>query len=157
MSQITHNLTNPGQPPVAGDWCRWSNGVEKPYWPAVTDTRPIVVVTTITNLGTSQTIAQQAPDNLISLQQGDSTRWNVALQDAAGAVLDITQNFVLPLAGLLGSQPRIINIAFANGLAEFDLTWPTAGLWECAEAQINMDLLPAEQLRFAGCRIKVCE
>ncbi|GAB3021792.1 hypothetical protein [Bowmanella dokdonensis] len=130
--------------------------------------KPELILASVTDLATGQAISPQEPGNLISMKAGTTCRFRVEQQmngevisqvpDGQGGYVPNNAEFALPLAGLLGTAPRIIDIAFVGGIAEFDVTWKTPGLWEVTVAEVNMDIAdPAQHFAFAGCRIKVRE
>lgn len=117
-----------------------------------------LVVQSVTNTADNTDLPIEAPNNTVSVKAGTTTGFHVEIQDDSGNVLPVTQSFALPMAGLLGTSPRLIDIDFTNGAANFDISWPNSGLWEVTEAQVNMDIAdPAQHFRFGGIRIKVRE
>lgn len=120
--------------------------------------KPLLTLPQVTNLATGEVIPIQQPHNLISMKAGTVARFRVEIHDSEGNRIPIDADFSLPLAGLLGTSPRVIDIYFAEGIAEFDVNWPDQGLWEVTENQVNMDIAdPAQHFSFDGCRIKVRE
>lgn len=103
-------------------------------------------------------LAIQKPGNLVSFKSGITIRIVVHITAPDGTVLPVSQGFTLPLAGQLGSSPRIVDIEFIDGVAEVILQdWPS-GRWRVSEDEINVDIANVEDhFNFDGLILKVRE
>lgn len=71
--------------------------------------------------------------------------------------LPITDNFAVPLEGLLGAKGRTVMFDFINGIAERAITFTESGEWTVTEEQINKHLPIGQRFRFAGLNLSVAE
>lgn len=128
---------------------------QRSLWPFTLDLKGVFKEGTD---GTRSPVPVEAPNNLVTFQQGDVSIFEVVLKDNAGNDVAFDGSFTLPLAGELGTSPRIIEVTFHAGTAEIRLTdWPS-GRWRISEEEINLDLGPDEpRFVFDGLTIKVRE
>ena len=99
-----------------------------------------------------------SPGNMISFKAGEVIEVDIQINDEGGEILPIDRVFSMPLAGQLGSTPRILDVEFIGGVATLTIGGWSSGRWRVTEKEINMDLSADEpKFSFAGLVIKVSE
>lgn len=100
----------------------------------------------------------EPPSNIVSFKSSEAIEVEIHITDETGTPLPIDRMFSMPLAGQLGSSPRILDVDFVGGVATLTIGGWASGRWRVTEKEINMDLT-ADDLKFsfAGLTIKVRE
>lgn len=98
------------------------------------------------------------PNNVVSFKAGASVEFNIEVLNPDGTPMALNKTFALPLAGEMGTSPRIVDITFKDGKASLILGDWRSGRWRITAEEVNIDLSPEEgQFDFSGLIIKVRE
>jgi hypothetical protein len=87
-------------------------------------------------------------DRSVALKTGATTHFTVQIQNDQGVIAPVTQDFVLPIAGIYGTEAFPVTINFINGVAEFSILWDRRGMYEVTETQVNHNTQGVKKFNF---------
>lgn len=95
---------------------------------------------------------------LVTVTEGTTVRITIQISNLDEQVLPVSQDFVLPIAGIAGAISRAKRVTFVDGVATSDIAFNQSGLWEVTENEVNADIPSiANQFKFDGLRFKIYE
>ena len=89
------------------------------------------------------------------VMQGGELTVDIEMQDSEGVLLDVTDNFAIPVGKVGAGNYTTLLLSFVNGKATRSYTWNDAGEFEITQAMINMHLDESEKFDFDGFNITV--
>lgn len=95
-----------------------------PITPEEQTSRPVLEVRRIDlvpETGDPIRLPIEAPTNVVSFKAGSVVEFEIHITDAEGNDLPIDGEFALPLAGQMGTSPRIVDVVFVSGVAVLTL------------------------------------
>ena len=94
-------------------------------------------------------------DKRAVVAQGGELTVDIEIQDNDGNLLDVTDNFAMPVGKVGMGNYTTLMIPFINGEASRSYAWNDAGEFEITSAMINMHLDESSKLDFDGFNITV--
>lgn len=89
------------------------------------------------------------------VMQGDGLAVDIEMQDSEGVLLDVTDDFAIPVGKVGAGNYTTLMIPFVHGKATRSYTWLDAGEFEITQDMINMHLDESEKFDFDGFNITV--
>ena len=89
--------------------------------------------------------------------KGGELSVDMEIRDSSGALVDVSDNFAMPVGRVGGGNYTTILLPFTNGKCSRSYTWNDAGEFEVTESMINMHLDENSKLEFSGFNISVAE
>ncbi len=100
-------------------------------------------------------IVIKSHDRRAIVMQGDELTVDIEIQDGEGNLLDVTDNFAIPVGKVGAGNYTTLLLQFAGGKATRSYTWNDAGEFEITKAMINMHLGESEKFDFDGFNVTV--
>lgn len=89
------------------------------------------------------------------VMQGKDLTVDIEMHDSKGNLLDITDNFAIPVGKVGAGNYTTLLLQFINGKATRSYTWNDAGEFEITQDMINMHLDESSKFDFKGFNITV--
>lgn len=111
----------------------------------------------------NQNVSPEKPNKIVItshdkravVAQGSELTVDIEIQDSDGNLLDVTDNFAMPVGKVGMGNYTTLMIPFINGKASRSYIWNDAGEFEITSAMINMHLDESSKLDFDGFNITV--
>lgn len=89
------------------------------------------------------------------VMQGSELTVDIEMQDGEGNLLNVTDNFAIPVGKVGAGNYTTLLVEFVKGKASRSYTWNDAGEFEITESMINMHLDESNHFDFDGFNITV--
>lgn len=94
-------------------------------------------------------------DKRAVVMQGGELPVDIEMQDSEGNILDVTDNFAMPVGKVGMGNYTTLMIPFVSGKASRSYIWNDAGEFEITSEMINMHLEESSKFDFDGFNITV--